>query len=463
MLTMNLLFTAVFFLLLVVLFVAGWLIGKMRTQSLADRSLQDLHRQLQEAQQQVSRLQAESELYQQQYAAAKRDLEEKEQSVLQLTSEKSRAEEAYAQLQQKLDQQKEEIQQIRQQFQQEFKNLANQIFEENSQKFTDQNTERIREILNPLREKISEFEKKVEESNRENIKNHSALKTELEHLKQLNQQISEEATNLTKALKGESKTRGIWGEMILKRILELSGLVEGRGYVAQPSFASDNGSRLQPDVVINLPGDKYLIIDAKVSLVAYEQYMNSEDQQEQNRLLNLHVQSVRRHIDGLSGKNYTGIHGQQSPDFVLLFMPVEPAFSLALKGDPNLYEYAFHKNIIIVGPSNLLATLKLVATIWQQEKQQKNAQQIAEEARKMLDKFSILCQRLEQLGERIRQTQDAYENTMKTLTGRGNLLNIAKRVGQLGVSPGKALPQALLQAADDEEEDEQVNGQIQHE
>ncbi|SFV32282.1 DNA recombination protein RmuC [Thermoflavifilum thermophilum] len=460
---MNLLFFVVLAILAVAAFLIGWFIARVRVQAQWSRDLENARLQIQEVQQQLSRYQTQSELYQQQYQDTNAQLQQKEQKIEQLIAENHQLHALNEQLKQKLSEQKEEIQEIRKQFHQEFENLANRIFEEKSKKFTEQNTERIREILNPLKEKIGEFEKKVEESNKENIQNHSALKTELEHLKQLNQQITEEARNLTKALKGESKTRGIWGEMILKRILELSGLEKGREYVQQESFTGDHGNRLQPDVVIYLPGDKYLIIDAKVSLVAYENYVHSDNPQEQDQLLRQHVQSIRNHIDGLSKKNYPNIHGQQSLDFVFLFMPIEAAFLLALKVDNDLYEYAFHKNIIIVGPSNLLATLKLVATIWQQEKQQKNAQQIAEEAKKMLDKFSILCQRLEELGDRIRKTQEVYESTMITLTGRGNLLNIAKRVGRLGVSPSKALPQALLQAAEDEEEDEQVNGQIQHE
>ncbi|MBX6379366.1 MAG: DNA recombination protein RmuC [Thermoflavifilum aggregans] len=461
---MDIMFFIVWIILLTAIFLVGLFVGKSRTQSRLSEEIQKANQQLQESQQQLSRSEAQCELYQKQIEENKSQIlaregiiQQKEEKIQQLVGENSRIQQAYQELQQKLAEQKEEIEQISKKFVQEFENLASRILDEKSQKFTEQNSQRIGEILNPLKEKIAEFEKKVEEANKESIKNHYSLKTELEHLKQLNQQISDEAKNLASALKGESKTRGIWGELILERILELSGLEKDREYTLQESFKGEDGSRLQPDAIIYLPENKYLIIDAKVSLVAYEKYMNSEDPDEQDRALRDHVQSVRNHIDGLCNKNYSAIHGQYSPDFVFLFMPIEPAFLLALKVDKNLYEYAFNKNIIIVSPSNLLATLKVVASIWRQEKQQKNAQQIAEEAKKMLDKFYILCQRLEVVGNRIQQIQDAYDDAMITLTkGKGNLISVATRVVKLGVSPDKKLPPGFIQAADekDEEEDE---------
>ncbi|MCL6524835.1 MAG: DNA recombination protein RmuC [Thermoflavifilum sp.] len=443
------------FFALIITWVLGWLFGKFQAQRRANRLTQQASEHLHEVQQQLSRSQAQSELYQRQYEQAQQQLQQKEEKIQQLIAENNRIHEAYNQLQQKLAEQKEEIQQIRQQFERDFENLANRIFEEKSQKFTEQNNIRIGEILNPLKEKIGEFEKKVDEVNKENIRHHSELKSQLTLLQQLNQQISQEANNLTKALKGDSKARGRWGELILEKILELSGLEKDREYLLQESYADINGKRLQPDVVVKLPENKFLIIDAKVSLVAYERYTSSDDPNEQERALREHVQSVRNHIDGLEKRNYAQIHGVNSPDFVFLFMPIEAAYALALKADPNLYEYAFLKQVILVAPFNLLTTLRIVANIWRQEKQQRNVQQIAEEAKKMLDKFYLLCQRLEEVGNRIHQAQVAYDDTMKTLsTGRGNLMSMAKRIVHLGVSPSKQLPSGFAQIADQNNTDD---------
>ena len=271
-------------------------------------------------------------------------------------------------LNEKLDSQKKDIEELQEKFQIQFKNLANEILDEKTKKFTDQNKTNLFDILNPLKEKISEFEKKVEQTNKESIERNSSLKEQISGLKELNKQITKEAENLTKALKGDSKTQGNWGEFILESILEKSGLVKGEQYEVQVSITSEEGKRLQPDVIVKLPEQKNIIIDSKVSLTAYEKYINSDDDREKELETKNHLLSIRTHIKGLSDKNYQGIYEIGSLDFVLLFMPIEPAFSLAVQNDAELFNDAYDKNIVIVSPSTLIATLRTIASIWRQEK-----------------------------------------------------------------------------------------------
>jgi DNA recombination protein RmuC len=357
----------------------------------------------------------------------------------------------YNNLQNKLAEQKEEIEQLQKKFTTEFENLANKIFDEKTSKFSDQSKKNLEQILNPLKDKISEFEKRVEETNKESIKGHASLREQLQLLKDMNQQITQEAKNLTQALKGGTKTQGSWGEFILESILEKSGLVKGREYKIQEVIYSEEGKRFQPDVIVSLPESKSVIIDSKVSLIAYEKFISAEDDVQRQVALKEHATSIRNHIKNLSSKNYQSLYQLESLDFVLMFMPIEPAFALAVQNDPNIFNDAFDKNIVIVSPSTLLATLRTVASIWRAENQSRYAQEIAKQSGALYDKFQSLITDLIDLGKRITTLQKGYEEAMRKLhTGRGNLISSVERIKQLGASTTKSLPQQLLDRADEE-------------
>ena len=279
-----------------------------------------------------------------------------------------------------------ELEKRQEQLRKDFEILATKILDEKSEKFTLQNKENIKQILNPLQDKIQLFEKKVEDTQIRSVKMHSALEEQLKGLKDLNQQMTKEATNLTKALKGDSKMQGNWGELVLERVLEKSGLEKDREYFVQQSFNLPNGTRVLPDVVLHLPDDKRMIIDSKVSLTDYERYVNAEED-ERPGFLKAHINSIRKHVDQLSEKKYEDLYDIQSPDFVLLFIPIEPAFAIAINEDNSIYNKAFEKNIVIVTPATLLATLRTVDTMWNNEKQQRNAIEIARQAGALYDKF----------------------------------------------------------------------------
>jgi len=352
--------------------------------------------------------------------------------------------------QEKLKDQKQEIETMHEKLQIQFKNLANDILDEKTKKFTDQNKTNLSDILTPLKEKILEFEKKVEQTNKESIERNSALKEQILGLKELNLQITKEAENLTKALKGESKTQGNWGEFVLESILEKSGLIKGEQYEVQVSKTAEDGKRLQPDVIINLPEDKHLIIDSKVSLTAYEKYTNSESDLEKETDLKNHLLSIRSHIKGLSEKNYQTLYEIGSLDFVLLFMPIESAFSLAVQNDPVLFTDAYDKNIVIVSPSTLIATLRTIASIWRQENQNRNALEIARQGGQLYDKFVSFSEDLIKIGENLNTTKKNYELAMNKLsTGKGNLVNRADKLKELGAKATKNMDQRLLDRASD--------------
>ncbi|MEX0638859.1 MAG: DNA recombination protein RmuC, partial [Balneolaceae bacterium] len=321
----------------------------------------------------------------------------------------------YRNMEIRIEEQKREFEELRARFQDQFENLANRILEEKSKKFTEQNREKLDQLLKPLGEKIEEFKKQVAESYDKETRDRVSLKEQIHRMAELNQQMTDEAKNLTRALKGDSKQQGNWGEVILQRILERSGLTRGREYEIQESMVTDEGRRLQPDVVVYLPEEKRLVIDSKVSLTAYERLCSSEDETMRDTAIRDHVQSVRTHVKQLSKKSYQHLHGGKSPDFVLLFVPVEPAFAAALQYDSGLYYEAFELNIVIVSPSTLLATLATIDTIWKQEYQNKNAQKIAERGGFLYDKFTNFTESLLEVGRHIEQTQKNYDRAMNQL------------------------------------------------
>jgi len=328
--------------------------------------------------------------------------------------------------------------------QEKFENLAQKILEEKSQKFTEQNQQNIDRILTPFKEEMKSFKQKVEDTDKESLARHRELYVQLRNLKELNQQLSQEALNLTKALKGESKTQGIWGETILNRLLEKSGLEKGREYFTQQSFQASEDStrlRLQPDVVIHLPDNKKMIIDAKVSLTAYEKYSNEDDKMLSEQFLKQHILSLKTHINGLAKKSYDQLLQGESPEFILMFIPIEPAFSVALREDSDLYQYAFERNIVLVTPTTLLATLKIVDNMWRNEKQRQNATEIAKQAGNLYDKFHGLIADIEQIGTRLKNAQQSYDAAMNKLSiGKGNLIGRVEKLKQLGAKAKKQLP-----------------------
>ncbi len=351
-------------------------------------------------------------------------------------------------LQQLLDSQKEEIVKIQEEAKLQFENLANKILEEKTLKFTEQNQQNLKNILNPLQEKITDFEKKVENTHKESIDYHAALRQQILGLKEMNLQMSKETLNLTKALKGDSKIQGNWGELVLERVLEKSGLEKGREYEIQKSFTTEEGNRVQPDVIINLPDGKKMIVDSKVSLTAYEKYINEEDDEQKNSFLKEHVNSLKRHVEQLGSKNYQHLYQMESPDFVLLFIPIEPAFAIALNEDTQLYNKAFEKNIVIVTPSTLLATLRTIDSMWTNQKQQENAYEIARQAGALYDKFDGFVTDLVKIGKKMDEAKTEYEGAMnKLVDGKGNLITSVQKLKIMGAKAKKSLPDAILNRA----------------
>ncbi len=372
---------------------------------------------------------------------------QKEQILIQLSKKETEQEN----LNQKLIEQKAEIENLQEKFTKEFENLANKILDEKSQKFTRQNKENLDLLLNPLQKKIESFEKKVSDSQTDSVKMHSALKQQLEDLKDLNQEMSKEAINLANALKGDSKAQGDWGEVQLEIILEKAGLSNGIHYTTQGGYRDEDGNLKKPDCIINLPDNKHLIVDSKVSLTAYEGYYSTEDEELKETNLKKHVTSIRKHIKELSEKRYTDLYGINTPDYVLMFVPIEAALLLALNENNNLYLEAFDKNVVLVSTSTLLATLSTVSSIWKQEDQKRNVMEIARQAGALYDKFEGLISDLMGVGKKLEAAKTDYAAAMNKLsTGRGNLVGSVEKIKKLGVKTKKSLPEAILKRAEED-------------
>ncbi len=326
----------------------------------------------------------------------------------------------------------------------QFKTLASEILEEKSKKFTDQNKINLDQILGPLKIKISEFQGKVQEVYIQESKDRSALSEQVKQLMTLNNQLSDDAHNLTQALTGQSKAQGNWGELILERVLEASGLRKGHEYNVQVSHVREDGTRVQPDVVVHLPEQRHLIIDAKVSLTAYEIHANSDNDPERIAAIKKHLESVHSHIKELSEKNYHQLYGLQSFDFVLMFIPVEPAFMLAISHDNNLWLESWKKNILLVSPSTLLFVVRTVAHLWKQEQQNSNAQEIASRGAELYNKLAGFVEDLDMLGKRLQQAQISYDDAYgKFSKGKGNVIRQAEMLKELGIKPSKSISQSL--------------------
>ncbi|MFK8060911.1 MAG: DNA recombination protein RmuC [Polaribacter sp.] len=419
----------------------GFYIGKLINKLTSEKERAALEER-------ASLLQQSKEIVDNNFIELQREFKAIQQDKEFLISEKSTLLSELKNLQQKLDDNKQDVEKLQDKFTKEFENLANKILDEKSNKFTQQNKENLKIILNPLQEKIKVFEDKVDKTHKESIDYHAALRQQILGLKELNQQMSKETLNLTKALKGDNKMQGNWGELVLERVLEKSGLEKDREYFVQQSFNNDEGKRVLPDVVIHLPDNKKMIVDSKVSLVSYEQFINEEDETLRAQFLKEHINSLKRHIEQLSEKKYEDIYKIESPDFVLLFIPIEPAFAVALNADNHLYNKAFEKNIVIVTPSTLLATLRTIDSMWNNEKQQRNALEIARQAGALYDKFDGLLKDLVGIGKRIDDSKKEYSNAMnKLFDGRGNLINSVEKLKKMGAKAKKAIPENIIERA----------------
>ncbi|MCC8424557.1 DNA recombination protein RmuC [Mucilaginibacter sp. UR6-11] len=371
-----------------------------------------------------------------------------------LVIEKSRmakAEESFKAQRERLGEQEKSIQDIQQKFQKEFENVAEKLLKEKSKEFIDVNRTNLDIILNPLKENLKAFEDKVDKVYNMEAAERNTMKGVITQLMELNRQISDEAQNLTKALKGDNKKQGNWGEVILEKVLERSGLVKDREYRLQASITSLDGVRMQPDAIIDLPDEKHLIIDSKVSLIAYERLVNCETDDERKLFSKAHVESIRSHVNGLSSKNYHDLYQINSPDFVLLFIPIESSFSFAVQIDSELFSDAWDKRVVIVSPSTLLATLRTIASIWKQERQNRNVLEIARLSGAMYDKFVGFVNDMEGIGKNIKLSQTAYDNAINKLTeGNGNLIKTAEKIKGLGAKANKQLDQKYIEIGDDE-------------
>lgn len=448
-----LIFTIVFILALAL--AVGIFIGKMLfvAQSKSEKSgLEErINGLLSQIEQLKDRFQEEQNQFANQFETQRKEKEEIRREKDSLSVQLTKKEADFENLWQRNKEQKQEVEELQEKFTKEFENLANKILEEKTVKFTEQNKENLKNILSPLQEKIQHFEKKVEDTHKESIDYHAALRQQIVGLKEMNEQMSKETLNLTKALKGDSKMQGNWGELILERVLEKSGLEKGREYEVQQSFITDEGSRVFPDVVINLPDGKKMIVDSKVSLTAYERYANAEDEAQKALFLKDHINSIKRHVEQLSDKNYHDLYQMASPDFVLLFIPIESAFAIALNDDNSLYNKAFERNIIIVTPTTLLATLRTIDSMWTNQKQQENALEIARQAGALYDKFEGFVTDLIKIGKKMEEAKVEYTNAMtKLVDGKGNLIGSVERLKKMGAKAKKSLPESIIKRAEED-------------
>ncbi len=383
-------------------------------------------------------------------------LQQREEELKTSADELARAKSVISTLQTRLEEQQahnaerlKQLEEAKQKMALEFENLANRILEEKSRKFTDQNQTQLGELLKPMREQLDGFRKKVEEIHLTDVKERSSLSQQLHQLRELNQRINEEAANLTRALKGDKKAQGNWGELVLERVLEQSGLRKGVEYETQGAFRDADGRLLKPDVIIHLPEGKDVVVDSKVSLLAYHDYVNAEEEAIREQALKEHVKAVRNHIDGLSGKDYSGLKGLRSLDFVLMFMPMEAAFVAAFQADERLFSDAFERRIVVVTPTTLLATLRTIENIWRYERQNENAREIADRAGAVYDKLRGFVEEMEKLGTQLDTAHRTYEGAMGKLTrGRGNLISQSQKFLELGVKVKKELPKSIVEQAD---------------
>ena len=442
-------------------FVAAWVVQRYRLSMAkmpTPEELEESERERTAETEAVARLKERAENLDQSLSKAQGEVEVLREENTGLHGKLAAAGERAESQEKRLAEQKEELAAIQKKLTTEFENLANRILDEKSKKFVVQNKETIDKLLNPFSERIKEFRERVDKVHEEGIKDRAALNEQLKNLHLLNRKMTEEAQNLTTALKGQVKSQGNWGEMILERVLEKSGLVAGQEYITQAHLTDEEGRRYHPDVLVRLPEERHLVVDSKVSLVAYEACANEEDREKSEQRIKEHVLSIRTHVTGLSKKSYESLYGINSPDFVLMFVPIEPAFTMAMQADDALFDFAFGQGVVIVTPSTLLATLRTVANIWRQEKQTRNVLEIARRSGALYDKFVGFYADMEEIGKRLGKSQEAYDAAFSKLkTGRGNLVKSVEDIKTLGAKAKKALPPAAVEDSLLEERTDESN------
>jgi DNA recombination protein RmuC len=388
------------------------------------------------------------------------DTDTKNNEIIRLTGLLASAENELKNLRERAEEQKSAAEKTMETMKTEFRNLANEIMEEKSKKFTEHNREKLDEILRPLNDNMKDFRRKIEETYVEGEKTKASLMTRLRDMETLNRRISDEATALTRALKGDSQSQGKWGEMILESILEKSGLVKDREFTIQEVFRGEGSTHPRPDVVVRYPGNRSIVIDSKVSLTAYERYVSAEDEATKETAIKDHLSSVRSHISQLSAKNYQQLYGINSLDFVMMFMPVEPAYMIAIQQDPGLWNLAYEKRILMIGPTNLIAALKMIESMWRQEYQSRHVMEIAEQGGALYDDFVTFVERLQKIGRKIDDAKDSYEEALKKLSdGRGNLIGRVEKLRFLGIKAKKKLPEGFKLDILTEEENGSINSE----
>ncbi|MFO7938671.1 MAG: DNA recombination protein RmuC [Bacteroidales bacterium] len=426
--------------------VAAWLFIQVRLRSYVSQAR---HNQLEQeyatCQQELAREQERSYLWQDTAQRVEKELKQKQEQLEAARQDLAAVQTDLHHQKQLLASANEQWQKNREQHDAEFQTLANRILEDKSKRFTEQNKVQIDALLTPLHERIKEFEKRIEEGRRYESEQRISLREEVRQLATLNKKVSEEANNLVRALKGDTKKQGNWGEMILEKILEHSGLRRGYEYHIQAAHTDMQGNRRQPDVVIDYPGNRQVVIDAKVNLVAYERFISSEDKHQRAKALDEHVAALKRHIQELSNKRYQDLYNLATLDFVMLFVPIEPAYMTALGHDEKLWEYAYERKILLISPTNLMASLKLIATMWQQEHQKHHVQEIARQSGALYDKFVGLVEDLQEVGVKFQAVEKAYQGALNKLSsGKGNLVSRVERIRELGAKSKKELPGELV-------------------
>lgn len=441
----------IYFLIALIFSLIGFFISKLLLKLNFEKAKTFIEKEKSTLEERVALLQQSKEIVENTVTELQKDVKNIQQDKEILISEKSTLTSELKNLQQNFDEKLGEVLKLEEKFTKEFENLANKIFEDKSTKFTHQNKENITNILNPLKEKIESFEKKVSETQEKSTGMHSALKEQLTHLKELNLQMSKEAVNLTNALKGDSKTQGDWGETQLELLLEKANLTKDLHYSTQGGYRDDEGRLKKPDFIINLPDNRHLIVDSKVSLTAYESYFSAEDDLQKEVFLKKHIESLRKHFKDLGEKKYDALYEINSPDYVLMFVPIEPALLIALNKVNNLYLEALDRNVVLVSTSTLLATLSTVSSMWRQENQKRNVIEIAKQAGSLYDQFVNLTDDLIKVGNQLKTVQGSYDSSMKKLTGKGNLVKKVEKIKELGATASKTFNQNLLDRATSED------------
>lgn len=427
--------------------ILGFVLGKKNQER--STNIIDNDQQIKNLQKEKNNLLEENGLLKGKFENTKKELEDTKYSFQNLQKryenllqQKTELDVEIKNLKENFEKQKKDIEALHKHFQLQFENIANKILKQNTEEFVSTNEKNIKDILTPLKEKISIFEEKIEKKYIDETKQRSELKEHLNALKALNENLTHEAQNLTEALKG-NKTQGNWGEMILERILEESGLIKGKEYQTQVTDKNQEGSTIKPDIVVKLPENKHIIIDSKVSLTAYESFVSTKDETKQNKYLKQHLLSVKNHIKALSEKNYYSSKNLNSPEFVLMFIPIESSFSITIKAEQNLFSFAWNKKIIIVSPTTLLATLRTIASVWKHEKQTKNAIEIAKQAGQLYDKFAGLLEDLSKIERNLETLRKSYDDAKTKLDGRGGLISKMEKIKTLGAKATKSIPETF--------------------